>query len=113
MVSSTFKFKVKRNANGEVVRHKARLVARGLEQSFGEAEDTFAPTPRPFTIRLVLAMIAIFGLIVVQADVRCAFLQARLIEPIFLIPCLGLGFASNVLLRLQKSLYGLREAARI
>ncbi len=69
----------KRNAQGKVSRYKARLVAKGFRQQFGvDYTDTFAPTVRPQTLRILLALGAANGndIIIEQADVKNAYLNA-------------------------------------
>ena len=52
-------YKTKLKENGEVVKHKARLVAMGYKQEFGvDYKEVFAPVARYDTIRLVIAMAA-------------------------------------------------------
>ncbi|KAL0402494.1 UNVERIFIED_CONTAM: Copia protein [Sesamum latifolium] len=47
-------YKIKRNAKGEVERHKMRLVANGYKQKHGvDYEEVFAPIARLKTIRLL------------------------------------------------------------
>ena len=49
-------YKVKVNPKGEVVRYKARLVARGFLQRQGiDYEEVFAPVARLETVRVVVA----------------------------------------------------------
>jgi hypothetical protein len=52
-------FKVKRDERGAIVKHKARLVARGFVQREGiDFEEVFAPVARMESVRLLLALAA-------------------------------------------------------
>jgi hypothetical protein len=57
----TFKwvFKLKRDEADAIVKHKARLVARGFVQQEGiNFDDTFAPVARMKSVRLLFALVA-------------------------------------------------------
>lgn len=50
-------YKMKKNAEGEVIKHKARLLAKGYVQKQGiDFEEAFAPVTRLETVRLLLAL---------------------------------------------------------
>ncbi|WVZ89853.1 hypothetical protein U9M48_036206 [Paspalum notatum var. saurae] len=103
-------YKVKRDERGEVVRHKARLVARGFVQREGiDFEEVFAPS-----VRLVLELAATRGWNVDHMDVKSAFLNGELKEEVFVKQPLGFVVAGQEhrVLRLHKALYGLRQAPR-
>ena len=52
-------YKLKRDAVGAIVKHKARLVARGFMQQEGiDFDDAFAPVVRMESVRLLLALAA-------------------------------------------------------
>ena len=52
-------FKLKRDKAGAIVKHKARLVARGFVQQEGvDFDDAFAPVARMESVRLLLALAA-------------------------------------------------------
>jgi hypothetical protein len=52
-------FKLKRDANGQIARYKARLVARGFTEEKGvDYHETFALTVRVISIRTLLALTA-------------------------------------------------------
>jgi hypothetical protein len=52
-------FKLKRDANGQIARYKARLVARGFTEEKGvDYHETFAPTVRVIYIWTLLALTA-------------------------------------------------------
>lgn len=108
-------FKAKLNGEGRIYTHKARLVARGFSQAYGEDYDeTFAPVVKHETIRVLLCIAAQKGLHVRHLDVKSAYLNGQLEEEIFLEQPPGFqksGQESKVL-RLRKSLYGLKQSAR-
>jgi hypothetical protein len=52
-------FKVNKDEAGAVIKHKARLVARGFVQQEGvDFDDAFAPVARMDSMRLLLALAA-------------------------------------------------------
>jgi len=58
-LSTKWVFSVKKNAEGEVTKYKARLVVRGFEQSIGvDFFQTFAPVARFESLRSLLAVSA-------------------------------------------------------
>jgi len=51
-------YKVKTDDKGNVTRHKARLVAQGFIQKFGEHYDeVFTPVARPATLRTLITIV--------------------------------------------------------
>ena len=71
--------------NGEIARFKARLVAKGFEQIAGiDFDQTFSPVARMASLRLVLALSAIYRFEVHQMDVETAFLNADLEEEVYI-----------------------------
>ena len=78
-MGSKWVFRVKKNAAGNVVRYKARLVAQGFSQVPGvDYFDTFAPVARLASIRAVLAFAAAENLETGQIDVKGAYLNGEL-----------------------------------
>lgn len=72
-------YKVKRDPQGNVVKHKARLVVKGYAQRQGlDYEEVFAPMARPETVRLILALVAHGRWEVHHMDVKSAFLNGDL-----------------------------------
>lgn len=51
-IGSRWVFKLKRDENGDIMKHKARLVAQGFNQRYGvDYLDVFAPVTRNETLR--------------------------------------------------------------
>jgi hypothetical protein len=108
-------FKIKRYPDGRVRRFKARLVVRGDYQVEGEDYDEkYAPVVPWSTVRLLLSIAASQGLATRQVDFSNAFVQAHLHEtkPIYVQtpPTFHSDVADKVVLRLNRSLYGLVQA---
>ena len=84
-ISCKWVFKAKLDSEGKVHTHKARLVARGFSQKYGEDYDeTFAPVVHHETIRVLLAIAASRKLHVRQLDVRSAYLNGDIEEELYL-----------------------------
>lgn len=114
-VGSRWVFALKRNAQGEVVRFKARVVAKGFTQKFGvDYDEVFAPVARPATFRTLLAVSSLKNLVVQQFDVKTAFLNSVLEEAIYMKPPPGSVQDKDCdkVFKLHKTLYGLKQAAR-
>ncbi|SGY12637.1 BQ5605_C011g06567 [Microbotryum silenes-dioicae] len=106
--------KTKRDAHGDVTGRKARLVAQGNRQRDGiDFSETFAPVARFSSIRCLLALAATNGYHVHQADIDKAYLHGELDHDIWMTTPRGFDFPSDKVLRLRRSIYGLKQAGRI
>ena len=106
-------FKIKKN-DGVIEKYKARLVAKGFSQIPGvDYDETFAPVPQPKTVRIILALAAQLGMKAKQYDVETAFLNGKLDQEIYMEQPEGFVKGANLVCKLQKSLYGLKQSPRI
>jgi len=81
IVGSKWVFWVKKDATGNVVRYKARLVAQGFWQVPGvNYFNTFAPVAWLASIRTILAFAAAEDLETGQIDIKGAYLNGKLTE---------------------------------
>ncbi|KAF0912717.1 hypothetical protein E2562_018965 [Oryza meyeriana var. granulata] len=77
-------FKLKRDEQGAVVKHKARIVAKGYIQQQGiDYDEVFAPVARMESVRMLLAVAAQRGWLVHHMDVKSAFLNGELKEEVY------------------------------
>lgn len=107
-------FKIKRFPDGLIKSFKGRLCARGDQQIEGvDFFETYAPVVQWTTIRLMLILEVLLGLKSKQGDVTAAFLHATLgpDEHIYIEMPLGFQIPGKVL-KLKKTLYGLRQSPR-
>ena len=113
-VGSRWVFKVKVDSDGNIVKHKARLVAQGFSQVPGvDFEETFAPVGRLGSLRLLLAVAAAEGKVVAQGDVEGAYLNSPIDTEVYIRYPEGMRRKPGCdALLLLKSLYGLKQSAR-
>lgn len=111
--------KLKRDEKGLPARFKARLVARGNLQDVGQSSYTnrYAPVACFDLVRILLALSAGFKWARCHVDVKGAFLYAQLPEKhdIWMrLPKIdGISEADGSVVKLIKSIYGLREAPKL
>jgi len=104
-----------RDDNDQVERYRARLVVKEYVQKKGiDFNEIFFLVVQLTTIRVVLAMCAIFYLHLQQLYVKTAFLHGELEEEIYMLQPEGFVETGkdNLVCRLNKSLYGLKQAPR-
>ena len=107
-------FKIKKDATGNVDRYKARLVIKGFQQREGiDFAEIYAPVVSKTALRMFLTVTAVQDLELEQLDIKTAFLNADLVEDIYMKFPEGVQPVPGKVLKLKKSLYGLKQAPRM
>ena len=110
-------FAVKRNPDGSIEKFKARLVADGNTQKWGiDFDRIFSTVVKTCTLRLLLIIAAANDYNLSQVDIKQAYLQATVTEDLYMRVPEGLPNRDDqgrpLVCKLQRSLYGLRQAGR-
>ena len=115
ILKARYVFKTKCNSDGTISVFKARLVVKGyMEQKGIDYDQTFAPTCRATSVRMLLSIAAIHDLHIRQHDVCHAFLGAKLTKQVYMEAPHGYPtIPPGCVLRIKKSLYGLKDAPRL
>jgi hypothetical protein len=106
---------VLKNEDDGLKRYKARLVVKGYGQKYGvDFNEIFSPVVKHCSIRAILSLVAVLDLELVQLDIKTAFLHGDLEEEIYMSQPEGFVDESNpnLVCRLKKGLYGLKQASR-
>jgi hypothetical protein len=99
--------------NGELIKHKSRLVARGFQQEEGiDYEETFASVVKPTSTRILLALAAILSWPIHQGDVKTAFLNSDLDKAVYMKPPKDITLPNGFCLMVVRALYGLKQSPR-
>ena len=115
IIGSRWVYKRKIGSDGKISSYKARLVAQGYNQIEGiDYEDTFSPVVRYESVRVVVALAIHYDLIIHQMDVSSAFLNGELKETIYMRQPPGFveDGKENLVCKLEKSLYGLKQSPK-
>jgi hypothetical protein len=117
-IQAIWSFKRKRFPDGTLNKHKARLCAHGGMQQWGDSYwETYSPVVNMLTVRLLLALCNIHGLESKSIDFILAFPQADLDVDIWMELPTGIiisgkeDVSRGYVLKLKKSLYGLKQAS--
>ncbi|GJR66956.1 retrovirus-related pol polyprotein from transposon TNT 1-94 [Tanacetum coccineum] len=108
-------YKVKLDEYDDVLKNKARQVAKGYQQEDGiNFEESFAPVARIEAIRIFIANAASKNMTIYQMDVKTAFLNDDLKEEVYVSQPKGFVDPDHPthVYRLKKALYGLKQAPR-
>ncbi|KAJ1583940.1 hypothetical protein NDA11_000566 [Ustilago hordei] len=111
LVDSKVVLRLKLDADGVPVKHKARLVARGFTQREGiDYQETFSPVAPLGAIRAILALAVQNNWEVHALDITMAYLNSTLKEAIYMKPPEGSGVAPGKVYKVVKGLYGLKQS---
>ena len=98
---------------GEILKYKARMVARGFQQVEGyDYTETYSGVVKAAAYRLMFALMVLNKWTCHQMDVSTAFLNGDVLEEIYIHPPQGYTNPGKVL-RLLKALYGLKQSPRL
>ncbi|KAH0818317.1 hypothetical protein GEV33_004473 [Tenebrio molitor] len=112
-IDNRWVYKIKRNEDGSVQKYKARLVARGFRQVAGvDYNETFSPVTKFDSIRMILCVAVSEKLILRQFDVKTAFLYGNIDEILYMQQPDGYQDGTKRVCKLNRSLYGLKQASR-
>jgi hypothetical protein len=116
VVGSKWALRIKRKANGEIDKYKARLVARGFTQVQGvDYFETFSPTAKLSSLRTILSIATQFDWDIKVFDYSAAFLNGEFTpdEEIYMeqAPHYTNGNPRDVI-RLHRTIYGLKQSSR-
>lgn len=109
-------FKKKFTTEGKISKYKARFVAMGNTQKEGvDYGETFSPTGKPTSLRLLIAIAAIQGWDIHQMDAISAFLNGNLKEDLYLEHPEGFEVSGKEgwVCKLKKLIYGLKQSPKI
>eukprot|EP00956_Cyclotella_meneghiniana_P001084 scaffold1265_cov38-Cyclotella_meneghiniana.AAC.11 len=114
VIDSIWAFKLKRFPDGMVKKFKARFSARGDQQLEGvDFFETYAPVVQWTTVRLMLILEILLQFKSKQGDVAAAFVHGKLENHEKVHIEMPLGFRQQgKVLKLKKTLYGLRQSPR-
>lgn len=113
-IQNKWVLKTKFDAAGNLVKRKARLVAKGFTQRYGiDYDETFSPVARYTSIRTLIAIAVQRKMHIHQMDAVTAFLQGELSENIYMMQPDGFHDGTNRVCKLNKSIYGLKQAGRV
>ncbi|GKA91027.1 retrovirus-related pol polyprotein from transposon TNT 1-94 [Tanacetum coccineum] len=115
IISSQFNYKVKLDEYGDVLKNKAKLVAKGYQKDEGiDFEESFALVARIEAIRIFIANAASKNITIYQMDVKTTFLNGELKEEVYVSQPEGFVDQDHptYVYRLKKALYGLKQAHR-
>ena len=112
-INAKWVFNWKADEFGWATKVKARLVARGdMQREYIDFGALYAPTVSVSCVRMLAALACELNLDLCHFDIEQAFVRSELEEDVYMRLPQGCGALSGMLVKLGKSLYGLRQASR-
>ena len=115
LLGTKWVLKTKYHPDGTIDKRKARLCAQGFRQRHGfDYEDTYSPTGDIDAVRLLLALYALApkNRTLRTGDIPSAYLHASLEEEVYLRTPIAVKVPDGHTIKLQRSLYGLKQSGR-
>ena len=116
VLGSKWVYKTKTDSQGDVQRHRARLVVQGFRQTQGiDYDEVFSPVVNFVIIRLFMLLLVVRRKWVdAHLDVKCAYLYGELTQPTFVAVPEGFQDPSkpHAVWSLKRALYGLHQSGR-
>lgn len=115
IIGTRWIFRNKLDEHGIITRNKSKLVVQGYNQEEGiDYDETFAPVARMEAIRILIAFVAHREYKLFQMGVKSAFLNGNLKEEVYVKQPPGFEDVDlpNHVLKLDKALYGVKQAPR-
>ena len=117
-------YKIKTDKDGKIAKYKARWVVKGFTQEYGvNYLETFANTVKPEVIRILLYLATYQDYIIVQWDIKNAFVHADIDKEIYVKQPTGytqkmsqnspITSQNQIVCKLKKALYGLKQSPRL
>jgi transposase InsO family protein len=99
---------------GKPAKFKARYVVKGFRQVQGkDYNDIFASVAHKDSIRVFLSIVNYLGIPCHQVDIKGAFLNGDIDVELYVDPPEGMPISAGHVLRLKRSLYGLKQSPHL
>ena len=100
----------KRNKTGEIIKYKARMVAKGCAQHPGyDYLEMHLPVVCMETICTILAVVAMQKLFIYQLDIKGAYLNGKLKQCMYMHQLKGYNDGTRCVCMLVRTLYSLKQ----
>ena len=118
-IKSKYTFRITVRPDG-TLKYRVRLVACGYSQIQGvDYDETYAPTAKYISFCIIMHLAAVFGWLIEGLDVELAFIESEIDSEIYMTLPKGATQTSTdskraaVVVRLLRSLYGLKQAGEL
>ena len=106
-------YALKTDGRGNIVRYKARLVARGDVQPYYTFTETSSPTAKTAVSRMLMALGTTRGDYISSFDIKAAFVSALIDSELYIELPEGYQAPPGKVVRLRNCLYGTKQASRL